>query len=275
MELKININISGKALLFLIIIGILAGAASSTTVRDAVSDFDGANFSRANFSGNVTIGTDSNQIFFDAIHGRLSIGKSKPNRTLDLTGAADHAVLPYNTYWGYSPDGGVSVTAGWGFDGTNYTTATSLVTGPGEALCRGLGTNHLVVNPGLPSCSSSTEAVKINIKNMSLTQKNKLMLARSIEFDSTLDRRHRFGISAQELALIYPELIGTDYNISKGGTLIDAIPNNDGTKAVGMLYSDGTVANITGIRYEEFTSVLLSGYQDQEIRLELLEAKFK
>lgn len=150
-----------------------------------------------------------------------------------------------------------------------------IASGSGNALCIDATTKQPYRNAGLTDCTASTEKVKINIRKADTITSafdNKFRKVEAVRYESQNENTGttHWGLSAQQVALIFPEVVGTDYEGQ--GTIIGAEKDFFGN-VIGMRYSDGTIATITGIRYPEFTAMLIGIVQKQQSQIDNIQSE--
>lgn len=148
----------------------------------------------------------------------------------------------------------------------NFSGLSAAVSGD-WATCRNPTTKEVTINTGTATCTVSSERYKHNI--ITITSDNlpdNFMKVRPIKFvyNHDMTNRETVGFSAEELALIYPEVININYRGT--GKFVKMIVNSTvPTKASGALYSDGIIGEIVGVNYELYTAILTSKLQEQTI----------
>ncbi len=142
-------------------------------------------------------------------------------------------------------------TGGWNITGVNTITVASDVTNKtyvdhpvyaasaqSNALCYDTATKTVTYNSGVTTCLASTEKTKTNITSLTSNVSARLMLLKPSYYTSQIDGQQHYGLVAEEIATVFPELAAKD-----------------------------EWGNFSGVRYEEFTAVLLKGYQEQQVTL--------
>ncbi|MBE3136059.1 MAG: tail fiber domain-containing protein, partial [Thermoplasmata archaeon] len=107
-----------------------------------------------------------------------------------------------------------------------------------NAVCYNTGTKLVTYNSGATTCLASSEKTKKNIIQLSEDFSTRLMQLKPIYYTSEIDGQNHYGLLAEDVTKVFPELVARD----EGG-------------------------NLSGVRYEEFTGVLLKGYQEQQVKL--------
>ena len=151
--------------------------------------------------------------------------------------------------------------------GTMAATGLSVAASGDWAICRNPTTREITVNTGTATCTVSSEIYKHNIETITPSNiPDNSMKVRPIKFIYNSDKTNRevVGFSAQELALVFPEVININYNGT--GTFVKMIVNSTNpNKASGALYSDGKIGEIVGVNYELYTAILTYKLQEQTI----------
>lgn len=114
-----------------------------------------------------------------------------------------------------------------------------------SALCFNLTTKEVTYNSGVTTCTASTEKNKKNKATINESVSLKLMNITPYKYTLDIDGETHYGLIAEEIVTTFPELAAHDQ-----------------------------YGNYTGVRYEEFTAVLLKGFQEQKARTDALCAKF-
>ncbi len=124
-----------------------------------------------------------------------------------------------------------------------------------------------------PKTSSKKDKHNITAMNEANTPDN-FMKVRPIKFiyNGDIYNKETVGFTAQEVALIYPEIVNTNY--SGNGTYIRMIVNKTNpNEASGALYleRDGSysVASLVSIDYSAYTAILTSQIQKQQEQLDV------
>jgi hypothetical protein len=107
-----------------------------------------------------------------------------------------------------------------------------------SAVCFNSVSKELTYNAGVTTCTASTEKVKKNIKNVTANVTTRLMQLQAVNYTLDIDNETHYGLLAENVTKVFPELAA---------------------------HSNG---NLTGVRYEEFTAILLKGFQEQKLRLD-------
>lgn len=114
-----------------------------------------------------------------------------------------------------------------------------------SALCFNPSTKAMTYNSGVTTCTASTEKNKKNKATINESVSLKLMNITPYKYTLDIDGETHYGLIAEEIVTTFPELAAHDQ-----------------------------YGNYTGVRYEEFTAVLLKGFQEQKARTDALCAKF-
>lgn len=118
-----------------------------------------------------------------------------------------------------------------------------LDTGTGDsAVCYSSSTTEIFYNSGLTTCLASTEKYKTNLTNITSSKTSNFMKLQPISYE--YNNVSNIGFSAESVAKIYPELVGYDER-----------------------------GNISGVKYENMVALLTQVLQEQELRIQALEAK--
>lgn len=123
------------------------------------------------------------------------------------------------------------------FTGTVYATGLTQTSGSDVAICRDATTLEITINTGFTDCSSSIKANKENIMVLDQTEVTpaKFNALKPVEFNFKGENKRRMGLIAEEVAMIYPEVIA---------------------------YGDN--GEIRGIRYNEMIPLLIEKIQQQD-----------
>jgi hypothetical protein len=116
-----------------------------------------------------------------------------------------------------------------------------------SALCYNSETHRVTYNSGVTTCTASTEKNKKNKVTLNETVSLKLMNLTPYKYTLDIDNEIHYGLISEQVVNVFPELAA---------------------------HNGGDPTNLTGVRYEEFTAVLLKGFQEQKARTDALCAKF-
>lgn len=120
--------------------------------------------------------------------------------------------------------------------GTNANVSASLkASAQTSAVCFQSTTGNITYNSGVTTCLASTDDVKSNISYYNWPVSERLKLLKPAYYYYKIDEKDRYGLIARDLVPIFPELVARN-----------------------------ETGEITGIRYEELTTVLLKGFQEQQ-----------
>lgn len=115
-----------------------------------------------------------------------------------------------------------------------------------SALCYNGTTKEVTYNNGVTTCTASSEKEKKNKATVTANLTLKLMNLTPKTYTLNLDGETHYGLLAEEVATVFPELAA---------------------------HNNGNTTDYSGVRYEEFTAVLLKGFQEQQKKLDALCSK--
>jgi hypothetical protein len=152
---------------------------------------------------------------------------------LDVPNAAKSGLLIALTISGVTDSPIISMNNNQVQNINGITSSTFPASAQANALCYNSGTGTITYNSGLTTCLASSESTKTNITYLSTSQLYRISQLKPAFYTSLIDSKLHYGLIAQDVANIIPELIGHN---ETGG--------------------------ITGVRYEELTALLLKGIQE-------------
>lgn len=123
------------------------------------------------------------------------------------------------------------------FTNAVYAIGLTATSGSDDAACIDPTTNEVTRNVALTSCAASTKKNKENIQTLEQTEiaPEKFNVLRPVKFNFKGESKERVGLIAEEVILVYPQVVGKDAQ-----------------------------GNIRGINYEQFVPILIEKIQAQD-----------